>query len=144
MKILLAADGSPCTRVATRQLLQHLKWFSETPEVHIVHVRPPLPYPRAAMVAGRASVEKYEREESEAALAVSEGEMRAANVGFTSCWRVGDVAQQLAEYVKRNAIDLVVMGSHGRGAAASAVLGSVTMQCIALLEVPVMIARAPA
>jgi hypothetical protein len=54
---------------------------------------------------------------------------------------VGDVAAELARYVKKNAIDLVVMSSHGHGTLANLALGSVATKCIATLEVPIMIVR---
>jgi nucleotide-binding universal stress UspA family protein len=145
MKILLAADGSPYTQAAARQLARHVGWFAEPPEVHVVHVHAPIPYPGAAAVAGKSAVQKYQREESEAALAVAEGELGKARIAYRSSWRVGEVARELADYVKANQIDLVVMGSHGKGALANLALGSIATKCIATLEVPVMIVRpAPA
>ena len=145
MKVLLAADGSPYTQVAARHLVNHLQWFAKRPEVHVVHVRPPIPYAGAAAAVGRAAIDKYEREESQAALAVAERELMAAGVPYKSSWCLGDVATELGDYVKKNGIDLVVMGSHGQGALANLALGSVATKCIATLEVPIMIVRrAPA
>ena len=141
MKILLASDGSPYTREAARHLVGHMAWFARPPEVHIVHVQPPIPYARAKSAAGHAAVAGYQREESEAALAVAEKEFCRAGVSYTSVWRVGDVAAELRNYVKANGIDLLVMGSHGHGAVANRALGSVATKCIAFLDVPVMIVR---
>lgn len=141
MKILLAADGSAFTRIAAQHLVNHIEWFAKVPEVHIVHVHPPIPYPGAAARAGKAAVEKYHREESEGALAVAEKVLVKAGVGYVSHWLVGDVAHELANYARARDIDLVVMGSHGHGALASLALGSVATKCIATLEVPIMIVR---
>lgn len=141
MKILLAADGSSFTQIAARHLVNHLQWFAKPPEVHILHVHPPLPYPGAAAAVGKAAVEKYQREESMAALAVAEMELAAAGVSYISSWVVGDVTQQLAKHVKEHGIDLVIMGSHGHGALANLALGSVATKCIATLEAPIMIVR---
>ena len=141
MKILLAADGSAFTRIAAQHLVNHIEWFAKVPEVHIVHVHPPIPYPGAAARAGKAAVEKYHREESAGALAVAEKGLVKAGVGYVSHWLVGDVAPELANYARARDIDLVVMGSHGHGALASLALGSVATKCIATLEVPIMIVR---
>lgn len=141
MKILLAADGSPHTKLAAQSLVQHAGWFAQPPEIHLLHVRPPIPYPRAEAVVGKPAVDAYHREESEAALAVAEKELRAAKVPFRSAWVVGEVAPEIDRYVKANGIDLVVMGSHGHGALANLALGSVATKCIATLDVPVMIVR---
>ena len=141
MKILLAADGSAFTRIAAQHLVNHIEWFAKVPEIHIVHVHPPMPYPGAAARAGKAAVAKYHREESEGALAVAEKVLIKAGVGYISYWLVGDVAHELANYARARDIDLVVMGSHGHGALASLALGSVATKCIATLEVPIMIVR---
>jgi nucleotide-binding universal stress UspA family protein len=141
MKILLAADGSSHTKIAAHYLVKHLDWFAGTPDIHVLHVQPPLPYPRAEALVGKLAVRELQREESEAALAVAERELAVARVPYDSTWRVGDVAKELARYVKAEGIDLVVMGSHGHGALANLALGSVATKCLATLDVPVMIVR---
>jgi nucleotide-binding universal stress UspA family protein len=139
LKILLAADGSPFTQVAARHLVNHVQWFAQTPEIHVVHIQPPIPYASAAAAVGKGTVEKYQREESEAALSIAEKELATSAIPYRSAWQVGDVAEQLAEYVKKHGIDLVVMGSHGQGALANLALGSVATKCLAKLTVPVMV-----
>jgi nucleotide-binding universal stress UspA family protein len=141
MKILIAADGSKYTVIAVQHLVDHVSWFAKMPEMHVVHVQPPIPYPRAAAIAGKAAVLDWQREESEAALAIAELGLDEARIPYRSAWRVGEVATELAAYAKANAIDLVVMGSHGKGALANLALGSVATRCVATLEVPIMIVR---
>jgi nucleotide-binding universal stress UspA family protein len=143
MKILLAADGSEFTRNAARHLVKLVRLFAQPPEIHVVHVHPQIPFPGAAAAAGKSAVENYQREESEAALGVATRELEQAGVEYRSAWLVGDVADRLAHYVKTHGIDLVVMGSHGKGMLANIALGSVAMKCIATLEAPVMIVRHP-
>lgn len=143
MKILLAADGSTHTRNAALYLVKLARFFAQPPEIHVVHVHPPIPFPGAAAVAGKAAIEKHQREDSEAALAVAARVLDQAGVAYRAAWVVGEVAEQLAQYVKKHRIDLAVMGSHGKGALATLALGSVAMKCIAMLEVPVMIVRHP-
>ncbi len=137
VKILLAADGSNLSHIAARHLMNNIAWFSKTPEIHVVHVHPATSYPGAS----KSAVEVDRREQSETALAVTEKELISAKVAYVSFWKVGNVAQELGKYVKENGIDLVVMGSHGHGALANVALGSVVTQCIASLQVPVMIVR---
>ena len=145
MRILLAADGSPFTRVAARHLASHLHWFAHAPEIHVVHVHAALPYPGAAAAIGQGTVDKFHREESEAALAVAEKELLAAGIPHRSAWKVGDATERLVAYVSEHSIDLVVMGTRGHGALAGLALGSVVTKCIAALRIPVMIVReAPA
>jgi len=141
LRILIAADGSPYTRHAARHVIDHLDWYAGTPDIHLLHVEPALPYPRAQAAVGKAAVLAYQRDESEAALAVAETELDRAGVRYRTAWRVGDIVTEIGAYVKANRIDLLVMGSRGKGAIASLALGSVTQKCLALLEVPVLVLR---
>ncbi len=141
MKILLAADNSDYTKRAARHLVTHLGWFAEKPEVHILHVHPPIPYPGAAVKAGKAAIDKYLTEDSEAALKVARKPLDKAGVAYQAVWRTGNPAEEIAKYVKKHDIDLVVLGSHGEGALANLVLGSVATKVIAVLQIPVLIVR---
>jgi nucleotide-binding universal stress UspA family protein len=141
MKILLAADGSEYTKRAALHLVKHLGWFAKPPEIHLLHVRPPIPYPGAAARAGKKAVDEYERAESLKALAVAEKMLDKAGIKYRSSWRMGDIATAIADHVKKQGIDLVVIGSHGHGALASLALGSVAMKVIASVKVPVLIVR---
>ena len=141
MKILLPADGSQYTQRAAEYLATHPEAYGRTTELHLLHVRPPIPYPGAAAMAGRDAIEKFEREESLEALATAEKPLRGANLPFLSTWEIGDPAESIAAYAKKHAIDLVVMGSHGRGALAGWALGSVVRKVIATTKVPVLVVR---
>ena len=46
-----------------------------------------------------------------------------------------------AAFVKQEAIDLIVMGSHGHGAFASFALGSTAARLLATVKTPVVIVR---
>ena len=141
MKILLAADNSEFTQRAARHLVTHLSWFAEQPEVLVLHVHPEIPYPRAAAKAGKSAVDKYLREDSEAALRKATKELDKAKVRYTASWITGKVAEEIAAAVKKNKVDLVVMGSHGEGALSNLVLGSVATKVIATVKAPVLIVR---
>ena len=141
MKILLAADGSEYSRRAANFLVQHGAWLASPPEVHLLYVHAPIPYPGAAKVVGKQAIENFQREESEAALAVAEKELRGANIAYKAAWRVGEIAPQIGAYVKENGIDLVVMGSHGRTGLTGLAMGSVCMKVLGTLQTPVLIVR---
>ncbi|HSN20541.1 MAG TPA: universal stress protein [Usitatibacter sp.] len=141
MKILLAADNSAFTRRAARHLVTHLSWFAQPPEVLVLHVHPPIPYPGAAAKAGREAIDQYLREDSEAALRVATKELDKAKVAYEATWVTGNVAEQIAAAVKKKKVDLVVMGSHGEGALSNLVLGSVATKVIATVKAPVLIVR---
>jgi nucleotide-binding universal stress UspA family protein len=141
MKILLAADGSEYTRNAARHLVSYLKWFKETPMIHVLHVRPPFPFPHAAGIVGKKAVEDYEREEAQKAFAVAAEELGKAGVAFESSWVMGDAAKEVAAFAEKNGSDLIAMGAHGHGYLAGVALGSVCSKVIAATKLPVLIAR---
>lgn len=141
MKILLAVDGSEYSRKAVRHLIKHFDWFSKPAELHLLHVKLPLPPGRARSFLGDDTVNEYYREESLAALAPSEKILRKAGIAFCSAHKVGDVASEIQSYVKKNKIDMIVMGSHGNGALTNLVMGSVATKVLAVTQVPVLIVR---
>ena len=141
MKILLPVDGSEYSRRAANYVSQHTSWLKEAPEIHVLHVHPPLPYAGAARVVGKAAIKSYQEEESLAALKVCEKELNALKLKFKSAWIVGDVMEQVGKYVDKNKIDLIVVGSRGHGAMGSFALGSVTMKLLATLQTPVLVIR---
>ena len=142
LRILIAADGSAYTRLAARHVATHLDWFAGKPEIHLLHVEPPLPYPGAQAVVGKAAVLGFQRDEAERALVVAEKELDDAKVAYRSSWSVGDVVTEIGRYVSSHGIDLMVIGSRGHSALASIALGSVAQKCIATLDVPVLVVRA--
>lgn len=52
----------------------------------------------------------------------------------------GGVAAEIEAYVEENAVDAVVMGSHGRGNLERALLGSVASKVLRSVDVPVLVA----
>ena len=61
---------------------------------------------------------------------------------MTSTVRVGgSPALEIVEYAKTNDIDLIVMGTHGRGALAHLVMGSVAERVVRLAPCPVLTVR---
>lgn len=141
MKILLAVDGSEYSRRAADYVAQHASALKEAPEIHLLHVHPPLPYPGAVNVIGKAAVESYQRDESVQALAVTEKELAKSKIKAKASWTVGDVVEEVGRYVERNAIDLIVVGSHGRSAMTTLALGSVTLKLLASLKTPILVVR---
>ena len=60
---------------------------------------------------------------------MAETELAKAGISYSSSWRVGDVAEEVARQVRKDGIDIVVCGSHGHNAFVNLALGSVaTMQ----------------
>lgn len=65
-------------------------------------------------------------------------------VSVTTALVYGNVAAEIAHYVRRADIDLVVMTTHGRGGFHRAWLGSNTDKLLRRLRVPILLVRPPA
>lgn len=145
MKILLAVDGSDFTIKAVEYLADHLRWLQDAPELHLLHVEPPIPSglaaSRARAILGDDAVDGYYRDEAAAALLPPQDLLHKLGIPFESSYRVGDIAHEIRHYASEHDVDLIVMGSHGHGLLAGVVLGSVATKVLATTTVPVLIVR---
>ncbi len=140
MKILLAADGSKYTRRAVDYLIRHSELFGAEPELHLLHVQPPLPA-RAASALSRSSVQRYYHDQSEKALGAPRRALAARRIAFKEATLLGDPAQSIASYATKGRFSLIIMGSRGLGTLGGFVLGSVASKVLANCRVPALIIR---
>jgi nucleotide-binding universal stress UspA family protein len=141
MKALIAIDGSENALHALRYVVEHPNLFTSVPDLVLVNVHLPLPSARAKAVLGHEAVDQYYREEAEEKLAPA----RAVLVG-KSCRSVerpivGQPAEQIITTAQREGCDLIVIGTHGRGALGNLLMGSVAMRVIAESPIPVLSIR---
>lgn len=145
LKILFAVDGSDFTVRTASYLATHFEWFKGTPELHLLHVKLPIPpglaLTQAQRILGADAVGDYYRNEAAAALAPAEAILRAAGISFKSDYKVGEIAAELDAYARTQGIDLIAMGSHGHGALKNLLMGSVATRVLATSSVPVLIVR---
>ncbi len=140
MKILLAVDGSSYTKKMLAYLTTHDTLFTPDNDYTVITVRPALPA-RAAAVVGKSVVDDYLREESEKILAPVTKFLLRHGIDAKSSWKTGAVGESIARFAETQKFDLVVLGSHGHGALANLVMGSVATQVLAHCRVPVLLVR---
>lgn len=142
MKILLAVDGSKYSLDAVDCLIEHADWYRGKPVVELVTVRLPVPkLPRMGMVVGKSQIDRYYREEGEAALAAAKKKLDAAGIGYRAQVLVGQVAESLVEHARKTRCDLIFIGTHGRTAAGNMLLGSTATKVLHISRVPVLLVR---
>ena len=141
MNILLAVDGSPYSRKTATWLAAHLSLLSQKPKLTVLNAHPPIPVGTAPAVVGKNAIERYYREECEAALAEACAILKRQGVEHEAVWDVGDPAATIVDFARKRKANLIVMGSHGEGALAGLLLGSVVTKVLARCKVPVLVVR---
>ncbi|HJV85057.1 MAG TPA: universal stress protein [Noviherbaspirillum sp.] len=141
MRVLVAVDGSKYSRKAVKHVASHLDWFQGKPELHLLHVKEPVPAGRSRPFLAADLIADYYRKESEITLSPAGKLLDKLQIPYTAAWRVGDVAEEIRAYARKHKIDMIVMGSHGRTAFQNLVMGSVATKVIAATNVPILIVR---
>lgn len=141
MKILLAVDGSLHALRAAEALIEHAGALRERPQVHLLHVHPPIPVGLATQHISRDVLERYYREEGESAMGDARAMLDAAELPCTPHIHVGEAAETIVKLAREWDCDLICMGTHGRGAISNALLGSVTGKVLHLSAIPVLLAK---
>lgn len=140
MKILLAVDGSAYTKKMLAYLAAHDSLLSADNDYTVFTAQQPLP-PRARAAVGKEIVENYYAEESEKVLAPIAKFLMRHNINAKTSWKVGSAGTTIAKLAEQGKFDLLIMGSHGHGALANLVMGSVATQVLAHCKTPVLLVR---
>ena len=140
MRIVLAVDGSPVSTRAARHVASLHKQLAEKPEVIVLYADAPL-LRSVAMSLGTEGVDNYHADNGRYALKGAKPVLKRAGVAIIEKVLVGDPAPTILKFIKSSKCDLLVMGSHGRGAFKNLVLGSVATKVLSQSDVPITIVR---
>lgn len=140
MKILIAVDGSPISRRAVQHAAKLAHQLTEPPSLVAFYADIPL-LQSVAIKLGADQVRRLHEDNGRAALRDARAAFKRARLPFSEVMVVGDPAEAIVREAKRGRYDLVVMGTHGRGALEGLLLGSVARKVIAQSTVPVTVVR---
>jgi nucleotide-binding universal stress UspA family protein len=141
MKILVCHDGSEVSLRAIHFLIEHVKWFRDPPELHLLYVHPPIPIGLATKHVAQATLDAYYREEGEEALRGARAALAARGLAYTAHIHVGPVPETIVRVARDLGCELICLGTHGRGILGNALMGSVATKVLHLSAIPVMLAR---
>lgn len=141
MRILLATDGSPDARRA-EALVASIRWPVRT-HVSLLQVDGPMPGDGERSRADLIALHDEIRAEILLHLEELRREIKKKHPRVTTeCISLpGHPGDVIVEYARASRADLVVMGSRGHGAVASAFLGSVAAHVLDHAPCPVLVAR---
>ena len=140
-KMLVATDGSDAAMRALEFAARQAAAVPGT-RLHVLYVRSPLRvYGEIEVYAGKEHLRELATEEAEAIL----GAVRRHLAGKAPSIEVEQLEGEPGETIVRRATEIgcesIVMGTHGRGRLASAVMGSVAQRVVHLSPVPVTLVR---
>lgn len=138
-KLLVAVDGSECSARA-------VKWAIDTAraagaQVHAVTVQPAIASGDIRRFVSAETIETFQREEGEKALAGARSLLDAAGANWQPHILVGHVGEALCQFAEKNGCGQIVMGTRGLGGVTGLILGSVASQVIHLATVPVTLVK---
>jgi len=139
MRVLLATDFSPHAEDAAK--IVHSLPLPSGSTIRTVHVIEPFPevtaFAPAAITELAAAAEQQVRGELESFAA----KLRAPGRTVETALVIGRTPDVIVDEAERSKADLIVMGSRGRRAIKSALLGSVSAEVVDRAPCPVLVAR---
>ena len=150
LRIGIALDGSKYGVAMVRFVAKHRDLFGAAPSVTLLHVVPDLLNLVVPGFFGEMPVPGFEPAQVEAmqhaaleqAMAVPRKLLAAAGLQGKEVRLIGNnPGDEIAAYVKKNKLDMLVLGSHGRGALRSVTLGSVSTRVAAKCQLPLLLIR---
>ena len=140
MKILLAADGSKHTKKALDFLAQHKQLLGKDGELLVIHAQMLLPTIFASAINVKKALEINELAADEV-LSPIKIFLEKHSLRHRCLSVVGSVAKEIVEAADNEGVHLILMGTHGRNAAATALMGSVAQRVVANSTVPVLLVK---
>jgi nucleotide-binding universal stress UspA family protein len=140
MKILVAADGSSCTKRMLAYLAAHDEWLGSQHAYTVLHAVPTVP-PRAAAAIDKAALKSYYDDEAERVFKPIRTFFGKQGLQANFVAKMGPAADSIAAVAAKGGFDLLVMGSHGSGTLGNLVMGSVATKVLAHCKAPVLLIR---
>jgi len=148
LRVGIAVDGSKYSRIAMRYVLRQRALFGAAPNFFLLNVVPDFSLAAMPDLAGvpipaftPEQVTALQGRAFESVMAPMRKLLAVAKVRAEEVRLVGNAGAEIAAVAKKRKLDLIVLGSHGRGAFRRAVLGSVATRVAAHSEVPLLLIR---
>lgn len=131
MKLLFPVDGSDCALAALDKFASLVPLLFRTPELVLINVQLPLPYPRVIAVLGKEVVAQYYDVQSGEELAGARKRLEQSALTFRVEKRIGDPSQEIVNFAETEQCEMIAMGTRGRTALTNLVMGSVATKVLA-------------
>ena len=142
MRILIPVDGSYYSRLAVSFVANRVKEFGGDPTVVLLNVQNLVPE-LISRSLGLEAIEAYYQAEGKKVFEELDDILRSTGLEVKKTIRNGHYAHVIAQVADEMNADLIVMGSHGRGAMTSLIMGSVSRDVLAVTQRPLLLVRGP-
>lgn len=141
-RLLIAYDGSDHAKRALQYVTDLARDTGMAPEVHLVNVHhEPVIYGEYFTAVMYDELNKSLIAKGHTVLDEAAAVLQAASLKVETHVLIGNVAEQIADAVKRLGCDTVVMGTRGLGSFTGLVMGSVANRVIHEVSVPVLLVK---
>ena len=141
--LLIATDGSPASEKALAQGLLLAKTLAA--QATVVTVTEPWTEGAYAIIPTPSLIKAYEKAAAGAAASLLDGVRKAAEEAGVRCQTRHIKGQHPAEGIikaaKDQGCDLIIVGSHGRGAIGRILLGSTSLKVLTFSPIAVLVSR---
>lgn len=141
MRIAIAVDGSENSLRAVREAVTVSNALKQTPELLLLNVHLSALISPVAKGIDRHQIEQYMDQIAEEELKDARKILAEAGLSFTVIKGHGEVAATILDIVKKQNLDLLVVGGKGRSSISDLILGSVTTKLISHSPVPVLVVK---
>ena len=141
-RILLATDFSDCSEHALRYACEFAEAFAA--ELHLVYVNEPPAAAYSEFGVGFVGVDGLEEDIKRSATAKLDalpGQEWQDKLTVSRAVLFGTPFIEIVRYARENDIDLIVLGTHGRGAIAHMLMGSTAEKVVRKAPCPVLTVR---
>jgi nucleotide-binding universal stress UspA family protein len=136
--VLFATDGSECSNRAAHYLVKSLRGDVKDLTVTLFYVDLRM-MDRVAAALGEQRVAEIHQENADKNLKDARQRLKRGRIAFDEAYTAGNAPYCISRKAETGKYDLVLMGSHGRSALKSVLLGSVTARVLAECRVPVLV-----
>ena len=139
MKILFAADGSQYTQKALEFVAVNKSLLGDD-ELAVINVQAPMPG-RVTTMLGSAAVASYHAEEANKVLEPIRKFLDDQAFRYNAYSVIGAVVDEIVFAAEKEGARMIVMGTHGHGLVARALMGSIAQRLVVESVIPVLLVK---
>ena len=141
MKILLPIDGSKSSLNAAKYVAKLAKNSRSPNTVTLISVHDDVGLGHVKQFVAKSVVDDYLREVSEKELKAAQKVLDVAHIKHSMVIKRGHIAQEIIALANKDRVDLIVMGTKGRGSFLDMLMGSVAQRISSTAKQPVTLIK---